>query len=58
MFILSHFNAHVEIGFSVNADMLEENLKEESLIAQRKVHDSIAGSGGVLNVNITSGMLT
>ena len=31
VFILSHGNACVESGFSVNADMLVENLKEESL---------------------------
>ena len=53
VFILSHGNAHVESGFSVNADMLVENLKEESLS-----YDSVVASGGVLNVNITSGMLT
>ena len=38
--------------------MLVENLNEESLIAQRGVYDSIVASGGVLIVNITSGMLT
>ena len=58
VFILSHGNARVESGFSVNADVLVENLKEESLIAQRRVYDSVVASGGVLNVNITSGMLT
>ena len=58
VFILSHGNVRVESGVSVNADMLVENLKEESLIAQRRVYDSIVASGGVLNVNITSGMPT
>ena len=57
VFILSYGNARIESGFSVNADMLVENLKEESLIAQRRVYDSIVARGGVLNVNITSGML-
>ena len=52
VFILSHGNARVESGFSVNADVLVENLKEESLIAQRRA------SGGVLNVNIKNVMLT
>ena len=33
VFILFHWNARVESGFSVNADMLVENLKRESLIA-------------------------
>ena len=35
-----------------------ENLKEEFLIAQRRVYNSIVASGAVLNVNVTSGMLT
>ena len=37
--------------------MLVENLKEESLIAQCRVCDLIVVRGGVLNINITSGML-
>ena len=39
VFIQSHGNVRVESGFSVNADMLVENLKEESLIGQRRVYD-------------------
>ena len=58
VFILSHGNARVESGFSVNADMLVENLNKESLIAQCRVYNSMVASEGVLNVNITSGMLT
>ena len=38
--------------------MLVEKLKEESLIAQRRVYGSVVASGDVLNVNITSGMIT
>ena len=38
--------------------MLVENLKEESLIAQCRVYDSVVASGGVLSVKITSGMPT
>ena len=56
--ILSHGNAHVESGFSVNRDMLVENLKEVSFVAQRQVYDAIKAKGGILNVNITSEMLT
>ena len=58
VFILSHGNARVESGFSVNRDMLVENLKEVSLIAQRQVYDAIKAKGGILNVNITNEMLT
>ena len=35
--ILSHRNATAEGGFSVNGDMLVENLQEESLVGQRIV---------------------
>ena len=57
-FILSHGNASVESGFSVNGDMLVENLKETSLIAQRQVYDAIIANGGVLKIEVTSKMLT
>jgi len=40
--VLSHGNAAVESGFSVNGDMLVENLHEASLVAQRIVYDSSA----------------
>lgn len=33
--ILSHGNAHVESGFSINKNMLVENLLEESLVNLR-----------------------
>lgn len=38
---LSHGQADVERGFSANKDLLIENLKEESLVAQRVVKDHI-----------------
>ncbi|XP_067143597.1 uncharacterized protein [Centruroides vittatus] len=37
----SHGNASVESGFSVNKSPSSENLKEESLVAQRLVYDGI-----------------
>ena len=50
--ILSHGNAAVESGFSVNGDMLIENLQEESLVAQRQVYDGVRNVGGLLKVKI------
>jgi len=50
--ILSHGNAAVESGFSINGDMLVENMHEESLIAQRHVYDGVKNLGGLLNVKI------
>ena len=39
--ILSHGNACVESGFSINKILLQENMKNESLVAQRIVFDGI-----------------
>ena len=55
--ILSHGNAAVESGFSVNGDMLVENLHESSLVAQRTVFDSISYAGGVLGVSVDKRMM-
>jgi hypothetical protein len=54
---LSHGNASVESGFSVNGDILVENLHEDSLVAQRIVYDSVQDAGGVTSVNIDKSML-
>lgn len=54
---LSHGNASVESGFSVNGEMLVENLHEESLTAQRTVYDAVQSSGGLMSVNISRDML-
>ena len=51
--ILSHGNATVERGFSVNAQCLVENQHEASLVAQREIYDAIAQTGGLENIEIT-----
>ncbi|CAN7939964.1 unnamed protein product, partial [Ixodes hexagonus] len=43
---LSHGNASVERGFSINKDCLVENQKEQSLVAQRIVYDAVSLAGG------------
>lgn len=55
--VLSHGNAIVESGFSVNESLLVENLYDESLIAQRIVTDAIKSAGGVLKVTIEKEMI-
>ena len=55
--ILSHGNAQVESRFSINGDILPENLQDESVVAQRQVCDGIHNQGGVLNVDITKEMM-
>ncbi|KAH8033686.1 hypothetical protein HPB51_015308 [Rhipicephalus microplus] len=54
---LSHGNAVVERGFSVNKECLVENLKEDFLVAQRVVHDVVLAAGGIAQVDITDKMV-
>ncbi|KAH8027309.1 hypothetical protein HPB51_004221 [Rhipicephalus microplus] len=49
---LSHGNSSVERGFSVNKECLVENMKEESLVAQRLVYDEVSAAGGVAEVDV------
>ena len=43
--ILSHGNASVESGFSVNKELLLENMEEDTIVAQRIVFDAIRVAG-------------
>lgn len=54
---LSHGNATLERGFSVNGDLVVENLSEESLIAQRLIYDSIHTFGGIGKLVITKDLI-
>jgi hypothetical protein len=49
---MSHGNATVESGFSINKQILVENLKEHTLVCQRQVYDAIYSIGGVTNLQI------
>ena len=55
--ILSHGNARVESGCSINKSLLQENTKNESLVAQRTVFNVIQHDGGYLKVSISQDML-
>ncbi|XP_063230592.1 uncharacterized protein LOC134535429 [Bacillus rossius redtenbacheri] len=57
LLILSHGNAALERGFSVNSDCLVENQTEDSLIAQRIVYDAVMNSKGVQHVQITKSLI-
>jgi len=39
--MLSHGQASVESGFSVNEELLIENMEEETIVAQRIVFDAV-----------------
>ena len=53
--ILSHGNAAVESGFSVNKELLVENMEEDTIVAQRVVFDAIRVAGmAVTKVDISN----
>lgn len=55
--ILSHGNAAVESGFSINKALLVENMQEKSVVALRTVYDAVSSVGGLFQVNITKKMI-
>ncbi|XP_046596578.1 uncharacterized protein LOC124294615 isoform X1 [Neodiprion lecontei] len=57
LFVMSHGNASVERGFSVNGECLVENQSEKSLVAQRLIWEAIRSAGGVDKVSITKHMI-
>src|SRR6266516_3466585 len=57
VFVLSHGNASVESGFSINNEILVENLHEESVVAQRQVYDAVHDAGGIAGINVNKSML-
>ena len=52
LLVLSHGQAAVERGFSVNKETMQFNFKERSVVALRVINDHIRKSGGVLNMEI------
>lgn len=54
---LSHGNAAVERGFSINKECLVENQKEKSLIAQRIIYDGVNATKGLENLEITKDLI-
>ena len=55
--IVSHGNARVESGFSVNGEILLPNMFGETIVAQRFVHEAIQKVGGTTKVEITNEMI-
>ncbi|GBN14812.1 hypothetical protein AVEN_115745-1 [Araneus ventricosus] len=53
IFILSHGEASVERGFSINKNIEVENLNRGSYGSQRIVYDHVKQSGGIHLINIT-----
>ena len=57
IWLLSHSQASVKRGFSVNKEIAVENLKEESFVAQRYIYDHIVSVGGILKVDLNKQLL-
>ena len=55
--IVSHGQAKVEHRFSVNKEVEVENLRHQSLVAQRIICDFVKQTGRILNVPITNQLL-
>ena len=55
--ILSHGQASVERGFSVNKQLTVENKKENTYSAQRLVYDAVKQAGGAKHVHIGKKMI-
>ena len=57
LLLLSHGQATVERSFSADKEVESENLAEETFTAQRLVCDYVNAAGGVMNVNVTNGVI-
>jgi hypothetical protein len=57
LLILSHGQATVERGFSINRQVEQDNMIEKTFIAQRLICDHIDSVGGIFNVNISKSLL-
>lgn len=57
LLVLSHGQASVERGFSINKELIVENQRERSLVAQRLIVDHVRSVGGITKVEITKELL-
>lgn len=54
---LSHGISAVERGFSINAECLFDNMRDESVVARRIVYDAIAAKGGLEHVLVSKSLI-
>lgn len=57
LLLLSHGQASVERSFSVNKEVSEQNMSEQTLVAHRMIKDHICSVGGLKNVIVTQDLL-
>lgn len=56
--VICHGQADVERGFSINKEVEVENLKQNSIIAQRTICDYVNHVGGIMKVDITPQLMS
>lgn len=56
LLVLSHGQAGVERGFSINKEITEYNFKERSVVSLRIIYDHIQASGGTFRDQILFGV--
>ncbi|XP_055620811.1 uncharacterized protein LOC129765028 [Toxorhynchites rutilus septentrionalis] len=54
---LSHGNANLERGFSINAECLFENMREESVVAKRQIYDAVFHAGEIASIQISNQLI-
>ena len=57
LLLLSHGQASVERGFSVNKETIADNVSQKTLVGRRVICDHVCTVGGVLNVSITKELM-
>ena len=57
LLLLSHGQASVERGFSVNKETIADNLSQKALVGRRVICDHVRTVGGVLNVSIAKELM-
>ena len=57
LLVLSHGQATVERGFSVNREVVTDNQKQQNVIAQRIVCNHVERVGGIFKVELSHGLL-
>ena len=57
LLLLSHGQATIERGFSVNKEASSDNISQLSLVARRQIINHVRKVGGVKNVPITHGLI-
>ena len=57
LLFLSHGQASVERGFSVNKETIADHLSQKALVGWRVICDHVRTVGGVLNVSITKELM-